>query len=301
MLSSRYLKVLGLILTLHLLAACSAPSDSGTDLQHTYTEPGNCEVSGKSFGIVGGDILGAGNDLSSSTVMVVHINRNDEVITCTGTLIDSNKVLSAAHCITADGKRTGIAFTNSATCLTQAPKRTLRLVTAEAVHPDYSYETRSFRNASTDLAVLKFKGDIPEGYKVRELPSSSLRVLPNDTLVMTGYGTTVERGEDSGTLRFTTVPATRLLVDFYVALAKQRFSIPGTWTVEQGPQGVCTGDSGGPLYVKNGGQLTLIGVTSMGLDHRTTEEGKARTCHGVALFTDLRGQLDWIYQQKQSL
>lgn len=301
MLYSRCLRTLSLLLTLPLLAACSASNNPSAELKNTYSEPGNCEVSGKSFGIVGGDILGAGNDLSSSTVMIIHIKRNDEVITCTGTLIDSNKVLSAAHCITADGKGTAIAFTNSATCLTQAPKRTLRRVTATAVHPEYTYEKTTLNNASKDLAVLKFSGDMAPGYKARELPSSSFQVLPNDTLVMTGYGNTVENAEDAGTLRFTTVPATRLRDEFYFALAKQRVSVSGAWTVEQGPQGVCTGDSGGPLYVQNGGRLTLIGVTSMGIDHKTTGEGKARTCHGVALFTDLRGQLDWIFQQKQSL
>lgn len=289
-------KVMGLLIVLPIFTACSVISERGTEL-HNTTEPRNCEIAGKSFGIVGGEILSSDNDLSSSTVMVVHINRNDEVSTCTGTLIDSDKVISAAHCLTPDGKRTVIAFTNNASCLTKAPKRTLRLVTSEAIHPEYSYEKFSLNNAAKDLAILKFRGAIPEGYKVRALPSPSFTVHPNDTLVMTGYGTTIEGGDDSGTLRFTTTPATHLTPEFHIAFSKETVSVPGTWTVEQPHKGVCNGDSGGPLYAQNGQELTLIGITSLGVDHKTTDETKLRNCHGVALFTDIRSHLDWILRQ----
>lgn len=288
-----------LLLCLSLLSACGG-SGGGSDLK---AEPANCEVSGQSFGIVNGHTLASGNELSSSTVMVIHVNYKDETSICTGTLIDQNKVLTAAHCISAYGGKTAIAFTNNVTCVTSAPKRTLRVITNSAVPEEYSYWNKtSFNNASTDLAVLKFSGDIPEGYKIRTLPEKTYSVAATDRLVMTGYGTTTEKSEDSGTLRFTSTPTSNILGNsFYLALAGKTVTVPKTIIVEQTRTGVCTGDSGGPLYNKVGSELSLIGITSMGVDNLTTDENKARVCHGVALFTDVREHLDWIQQQIREL
>ncbi len=287
-----------LIFALLALAACSPGPKASDELK---AEPANCEITGKSFGIVGGDILSSDNDLSASTVMVVHIDYKDEVSICTGTLIDTDKVLTAAHCTSPFGKKTAIAFTNNSTCLTQAPKRTLRVVTEEAIHPDYSYWVKSWDNASHDLAIMKFKGDIPAGYKIRELPSTDFTTTPSDNLVMTGYGTTTEKSGDSGTLRFTTASASRLLTDFRLALNDSIVTAKNTLILEQPENGVCTGDSGGPLYVHSERGLTLVGITSMGVDHKTRDEKNTRTCHGVALFTDVRAHLEWIQKKKNSL
>ncbi|WP_415064040.1 S1 family peptidase [Bdellovibrio sp.] len=287
-----------LVLALSSLAACSPGAKGGEELK---VEPANCEIAGKSFGIVGGDILSSDNDLSASTVMVLHIDYKDEVSTCTGTLIDNNKVLTAAHCTSPFGKKTVIAFTNNSNCLTQAPKRTLRLVTDEAIHPDYSYWIKSWDNAAHDLAILKFKGDIPTGYKVRELPTSDFAPSESDNLVMTGYGTTTEKGADSGTLRFTTAPASRLIKEFHLALNDSTVAVKNALILEQSDNGVCTGDSGGPLYINTERGLTLVGITSMGVDNKTRDEKNTRTCHGVALFTDVRAHLDWIQKKKNAL
>lgn len=277
--------------------ACSA-SKSSAPLD--ASEPQFCEASGKSFGIVGGETLAPNNELSTSTVMVLSLKGKDDATICTGTLIDKNLVLTAAHC-TAPGGKVAIAFTNSATCLVQAPKRTVRQVIDQAIHPDYSYSAANLKDSSSDLAVLKFAGEAPAEYKVRALPSATFEVSANDTLVLSGYGTTKEKGEDSGTLRFTSVPAQRLLKEFYFGLEKKTISVPGTWTVEQNNQGVCSGDSGGPLYAHDGTQLTLIGITSMGVDHKAVSADHVKVCHGVALFVDIRSQLDWILKQMQSL
>lgn len=276
------------------MVACGPTPQKGQDLK---VEPAHCEVSGKTYGIVGGEILSSGNELSASTVLVAHIDKEDKVSVCTGTLIGENKVLTAAHCTTPHGKKTVIAFTNNASCLSQAPKRTLRLVTEEKVHPDYSYENTTYENAAVDLAVFTFQGEAPLGYKVRALPPPQFEISSHDTLVLTGYGTTGERTMDSGTLRFTTSSAAKLLPEFYIAALKKTMTVQGALTLEQLTQGVCSGDSGGPLYVRTSQGLVLVGITSMGIDHRTLDEKKARTCHGVALFTDVRSQLEWIEKQ----
>ncbi|MEK2645061.1 S1 family peptidase [Bdellovibrio sp. BCCA] len=295
---SKLLRASALVLSLSALAACSSGGGGSEDLK---VEPANCEINGKSFGIVGGEVLGTGNELSASTVMVVHVNYKDDVSICTGTLIDKDKVLTAAHCISAFGGKSVIAFTNNIDCAAKAKNRTLRPVVKDTYHKDYSYWTKSLENASYDLAILKFTGGIPAGYKVRELPAKDFQPVASDTIVMSGYGNTEEKNQDSGVLRFTTATVSRLVKDFYLALIGSTVSIQNTWMLQQYDNGVCTGDSGGPLYVSSEKGLTLIGVTSMGVDNRATDEKNVRTCHGMALFTDLRPHLDWIRGKMNSL
>ncbi|WP_374028869.1 trypsin-like serine protease [Bdellovibrio bacteriovorus] len=291
-----FLKNSVLLLALSVLSACSG-SDGGKELK---AEPASCEVTGSSFGIVGGEILGSNNPLSESTVFVIHKDIEGKTGICTGTLIDDDKVLTAAHCTTPGG-RSQIAFTNNASCTIAAPKRTRRAVVDEAVHPDYTYFNKTLLNAGRDLAIMKFSGGIPEGYKVRALPSETYQASKDDQLVMSGYGVTSETAEDSGVLRFTTAPASRVVSNFYMAIVKTTVTVPGTIAVQQPSNGVCSGDSGGPLYVHDGRDLTLVGITSMGLDVTATKEKDMRICHGVSLFTDLKPHLPWIKKQIESL
>lgn len=298
MFSARSFATLSLALTLSVLTACSGGSGGSKDL----SEPANCELSGQSFGIVGGNALGSGNELSASTVLIIHIDSDKKTSICTGTLVDSDKVLTAAHCISAYGAgKTAIAFTNNVGCVEQAPKRTLRLVTKTAVHPDYSYYNGETNNANYDLAVLKFTGGMADGYKVRSLPSKNFSLAANDLLVMSGYGVTTEDGGDSGTLRFTTAKQDRMMNQVYVKGRDKTLSFPTAMIVDQPDNGVCSGDSGGPLYAKTDAGLTLIGIASMGVDHRATKTSEVRVCHGVSLFTNVRDHLDWIKKQLRFL
>lgn len=297
MFSARSFATLSLALSLSVLTACSGGS-SNKDL----SEPANCELSGQSFGIVGGNTLGSGNELSASTVLIIHIDSDKKTSICTGTLVDTDKVLTAAHCISAYGAgKTGIAFTNNAGCVGQAPKRTLRLVTKTAVHPDYSYYYGGSTNANYDLAILKFSGGIADGYKVRSLPSKNFSLAASDLLVMSGYGVTKEDGEDGGTLRFTTAQQDRLMNQVYVKSDDKTLRFSNAMIIDQPENGVCSGDSGGPLYAKTEAGLTLIGVASMGVDHRATKSSEVRVCHGVSLFTNVRDHLDWIKKQLRFL
>lgn len=294
-----------LLLSSLVLTACSGGgSDGGENLK---VEPANCEVTGSSFGIVGGRVLGSGNILSESSVLIVHINYKDETSICTGTLVDDDKVLTAAHCISPFGMgTTAIAFTNNSSCLMKAPKRTLRKVVKSASHTDYNYWATGLEavgNSAHDLAVLKFEGGTPEGYKVRALPDAKYSTATTDTLVMSGYGRTSETDEESsGTLRFTTLPAASILgTSAYVPLLKRTITVEKTLIVDQPTRGVCSGDSGGALYVQGQGGLTLVGVASMGIDNRTEDANKAKVCHGISLFTDVREHLGWIQKQIDSL
>lgn len=285
-----------------ILAACNGGSSKSLN-DDVKVEPQSCEVSGSGFGIVGGMTLESGNALSSSTVLIITVDYKDQTSICTGTLIAKDKVLTAAHCTNQYGGKSAIAFSNNVKCVSDAPKRTLRLVEKQAVHPNYRYSGDAIENSSSDIAVLKFAGDLPAGYQVRNLPSSTYRINPADGLVMTGYGKTDEDASDSsGILRFTRAGGNRLSKSYYSAEKKMTVNLSGVHVLEQNYNGVCSGDSGGPLYTYANGQLTLIGIVSAGIDNNATRYTyKPRVCHGVSVFADVLSQLSWIERQRDSL
>lgn len=261
-------------------------------------EDTSCEAPGSSFaGIVGGEALASGNILSASTVMVRVQDIGGSLRTCTGTLIDTDKVLTAAHCARGSRGQALIAFTNNKDCAERAPLRTLRRVGSQTVHPDFRKLSQSLDTSGYDLAIMKFIGGLPNGFAPMPLPDASLTVPPNATLVLAGYGDTSEQALDAGLLRFTTAPSHRLSTEFFMNLLGVTLTIKNTLVLDQSSNGVCKGDSGGPLYVYADQKLSLLGITSKGVDNKTDGTGKALPCHGVALFTDIRPHLEWILKQ----
>lgn len=289
------LRRLSILLSSAVAVAACSPHNSN------FTAPIDvqvCESLTEAQGIVNGEIVTKSIQITNSTVLVVHVNSKDEQSVCTGTLIDENKVLTAAHCAPPDTSAIYIAFTKNSQCIGADPINTLRVVDKVLVHPDYDFTSKSLMNASQDIAVMKFSGPKALGFTIEELPQKDLKIANTDNLTMLGYGDTIEDARDAGTLRMTSAPASRLQKSFHVALTKSDFEIPKSFALLQDKNGVCEGDSGGPLFVNNAkGKPLLVGITSMGVDHRATSYSKTRVCHGISLFTDLRPHLEWIQLQ----
>ena len=59
------------------------------------------------------------------------------------------------------------------------------------------------------------------------------------------------------------------------------------------PATACSGDSGGPLIVNEGGYSVVIGVTSFGYD---PTQSKTETCNpkGVSVYGEVQAYLPWI-------
>lgn len=286
------LSVCALFASLSTLSACSGGGSSNANDQFV------CEK-GESYGIINGRNLAAGNILSESTVLISH--QGDAV--CTGTLIDTDKVLTAAHCTSRDSSEiTYVVFTTGIGCLKNANKDTvLRASSSRVVNSQYTgyRESVSPSDATNDLAIIKFEGGLPPGYAVRPLPAKDYDPTKAKELVFSGFGRTTDEDLEKqdrtvGTLRYTTGDIGRLKRTFSYA-GLNDYSVSKTLIAEQPSNGVCTGDSGGPLYAKNAnGTLTLIGVTSMVADLNATRKEDLRMCHGISIFVDVREQLDWI-------
>jgi len=260
------LKVVSSIAVLISLAACSNNSQK--------SEGGAQSASGQN--IVGGTDVEAKDIVASSTIGLVFQVRgpqgSGEAI-CTGTLVAENVILTAAHCLV--GAVRGYAvFTADITKATEAEARPIILAD---VHPNYRHTARYNR---ADVALVKFKGDLPAGYKVAELGGAEL-VKDGAKVILAGYGAssmTEGQSDGSAVLRKTAVLLTKSdISDFEMFFDQHEGS------------GACHGDSGGPAYVKKGKKLYLIGITSTS----ATLEGGA-TCLEGSLYEKVPVFADYI-------
>lgn len=274
-----------LLLIPMLLAACAPSSEHEMKLSAVGS---SCKSSSTTAtaGIVAGTSIYKDSEVGTSTVIVVHTDEKDQNHLCTGTLIAKDKVLTAAHCLTKTGKRTNIFFVDDLACMNDEPWKKMKPVEKAALKTDHDF-TKSIKreNAGDDLAVLKFTGKLPSGFTIRSLPSADFTPANTEELIMAGYGRSAPDANDHGTLRATTASVSRLV----------KSTLKNTHVLTQPNNGVCVGDSGGPLYVQTTGGLVLIGITSMGYNPQT--EDPTKVCNGISLFSDVRSHLDWIQKQ----
>lgn len=201
---------------------------------------------------------------------------------CTGTLIAPDVVLTAAHCLVVPAFGgiemrfgDGDGFVVFAERVSEnARKIPLRRA---VIHPDFAFweiGSRTPRVAPHDIGLVFLAENAPAGHapvKVYEGP-----LAPGTPLWTAGFGMT--RGEiwdDSGTLRAVSVPLSAVRPEFLRLETETR----GT--------GHCNGDSGGPTYVRDGGEWKVAGVVSDGVDFLFT-------CTGEDWYTDARAYVSWL-------
>ena len=272
-------------------------------------------VSDDSDNIVNGKLVTEMTEARSSTVLLASIRPDNSASLCTGTLIAENLILAAAHCAPKPDQTDVVTLVgfglNFGESFSPPPRKYPIYRTIDVkVNEGYDPSVKSLGNAPNDLAIFKFKGALPPGFKVRPLPGLDFKITSTDTLEMIGYGDTSETAKDGGFLRQTELPADRITDLIHIAatdkegiVQEQDIPSPGNIIVKQPDTGVCSGDSGGPLYTRNtDGQLTLVGVTSMGIDVAPNALApEKKTCRGVSLFVDIRDQLKWINETVNAL
>jgi len=212
-----------------LAAACSSPPGNGSD---PSLDPVADE---QTFRVT----YGSQDDGHAGVVSIfAETPEGDSWLLCTGALVGTRAVLTAAHCLNdAFATQLRVAFGANA----QQPTMTRRVI-ARHVHPDYDPDPLS----DHDLAVLAIERDVPIPIVpfTYELPVT-------DTLVrLVGFG--ANESSDSpigrkmtGTARIDEVGTTR----FRVAPA---------------PSLTCFHDSGAPAFSEQGESETLVGVTTSG-------------------------------------
>lgn len=190
--------------------------------------------------IVGGEPALSDGQIARTTVMIIGQLEKSQYI-CTGSILDKDMIVTAAHCLKAKPEK-------------------LRLV--------FGTETRVvdgyIRAKYDDIGLIRVHGGIPSVFQPAKLFSGSLRA--GDPVIVAGFGiTNAKTGSGAGTLREAEVKIesalgeTEVLIDQSVG------------------RGACHGDSGGPAYAINGNQLLLWGVISRAYSEMADDD----CAHGV--------------------
>ncbi|XP_053137310.1 chymotrypsin-like elastase family member 2A [Hemicordylus capensis] len=179
--------------------------------------------------------------------------------TCGGTLIATNWVMTAAHCISSS--RTYRVYLGKYN-LTASEKGSVAATPAKIiVHPNW--DSSRVRN---DIALIKLAEHVTLSDQIQPacLPQANSILANNFACYVTGWGRLITNGPSPQVLQ-----QGRLLVVDHATCSKSGWwgSTVKTNMVCAGGDGKissCNGDSGGPLNCKSSGKWEVHGVVSFG-------------------------------------
>lgn len=233
--------------------------------------------------VVGGKKVSTGQ--SPWQVALVSSTGNPAVsVFCGGTLINSEWVLTAAHCLYEHATcnkipKQGMFVAYGSTDL---GKKVSLIAPNKLIHPKgYSCNSKAF-----DIALIKLEEPISVVPPVQlASPSTATSLaLSGQRLMTTGWGLTSVGGYNSRYLMEVEIPVVsnnQCQNAYSIALPK------GVICAGEVGKDACTGDSGGPLYQRQqGNQAIQVGIVSFG-----DSCGKAKT---PGVFTSVAEYLPWI-------
>lgn len=236
------------------------------------------------LGIVGGEAVNEGDVIAKSTVGIVVRGQG---LICTGTLISKNLVITAAHCTTDDARMMGIAFVRELPKnQEEASNVVIAPVDAGKTHPAWPSLNENREKNWGDVAILRFKGEVPAGYGPARLLGTT-RVLKNgDTATLAGFGN----------LSMRPLVYADKLMKADVVLSDKSYSQTEVLFEQHDGKGACHGDSGGPAFVKINGREYVFGVTS-----RSATPMGGRTCLEGSVYSSIPALGRWIQTAAREL
>lgn len=284
--------LLGAVISSLLFTACSKLSFDGKEVDGAKTQ---------NQGIINGETVSAEEDISKTTVQIFTFQIQEDLQgrafiknfgNCTGTLLDQDILLTAAHCTSWNPEYMVLYFSKDAPqnmkefLQTMHENPLVRRVVGGKVGNRWP-RMRPTQNDWGDIALLKFEGGLPDGYQTAELlpANESLQVAQPTTLA--GFGVT------NG---FKNTSSNQLL-KVEVSILKPHHS-PTEMIIDSGDKGPCRGDSGGPAFVTGtDGKKYVAGVTS----RADLETDPKAQCVGDTIYTKVQPYATWITRSKQYL
>jgi secreted trypsin-like serine protease len=226
---------------------------------------------------------------------------------CTGTLIDTNIVITAAHCAPKKASHAKIIFSDSIdyilTSLEPDVKQERMLTVVDfKIGPKWNPNNEADFDIG-DIAIFKFKGQLPAGYSPVKMIADKSELNIGTSVTLAGFGVDTiitkkidpktypnleeaiaygevvceENGEcvsveseGDGMLRMTEAPISEF---------KETEVI-----LDEKKAGTCSGDSGGPAFIQKNGELFLFGVTSRG----------GALCNDIGVYTNVLSYTQFI-------
>ncbi len=275
--------------------------------------------------IVNGQPLQMESEIGRHVVMILG-EMNGESYLCTGSVLESGLVLTAAHCAASSPSKMKVMFSERALCgatlgeIKKTVSKSVVTVKAVRINPEYlkgldesKRADQALKNPSLseserdklrvranevkvmsagfDFALLKVgQADLPASALTSTVPSEPLDDLDmtSGRLIMVGFGNIDSKSTGGGRLRVTSLSPENIII------GRGSKDIP-IWGIRQPDTGVCHGDSGGPLFFLKNQKLTLIGVTSE-VGGKTGDE-----CSGVSVFGKPWSQTEWLTKSIEEL
>lgn len=196
-------------------------------------------------------------------VAFIRFFTNQGSFRCTGTLIDRNTVLTAAHCVTGT---TGAQVTLGRAAISNTGQGQVRSASAAIFHRLYTG-----RNFAYDAAVLQLRGDV-SGIRPAIVANANHNGFETRGRLVTtaGWGAAREGATSfPDRMREVRIPirSDAEAQRAYASTGDPELRYFPSLMVAAGQRGkdACQGDSGGPLFVPSGGSHIQIGITSYGL------------------------------------
>lgn len=262
-----------LLLLLNLSACSDRPARQG-EIPASPAE--------KSTSIVGGTEAVTNDKHIQHTVLITGKYTDGRFYNCTGTLIEKDIILTAAHCI-GEPDSMKITFGND-------PVRSgaIEILRAKRVLPHDKFgKSTEERN---DIALIQLEGNAPLNFVPATLPWNSQQKIKEYKMVRVyGYGVTsgvLHEGRlDSntvGTLRSTRLKILETPTGADIFVADQREG-----------RGICAGDSGGPAFIHSS---IIVGVISRGITDNPDlpQDADDDVCNYQSVFTRVEHYQTWI-------
>ncbi len=192
-----------------------------------------------------------------NSTLLIEVTRTNGVFTSSGVAINSHTVLTAAHCL--EGEVLKVRVSND---MTYNPKGNFFEVDSFHLHPDYD---KSQSNFKSDLAKIKLKDQLPAETHFFPILKKEKDLIGK--IMRLGFGA---RGDKN---------TRTLITPFFKELR------PLEKVLELNDTYSFAGDSGGPIFVQNNGQMYLVAI------HSTLSHGP----QGMYSFNPLLSpHRDWI-------
>jgi len=259
--------------------------------------------------IIGGTQSAEGSQMAVSTVAIYNTVGK---YMCTGSLLPENFVLTAAHCVEGNLSDMVLIFNTDMDYVLNArepdvQQAMLRRVSAAKVHKDYIYDSEKAPefNAS-DIALLRFKGTVPEGYAPAKMLKNPALIKRGATVKVAGFGVRKVESWEVDVRKFTRPQLEKAVEDgeifcdddfktcmgvemddtglLYEAETNIKALLETEFMLNETKVATCSGDSGGPAYLKVGNDYFLAGITSRG----------SLLCNKEGVYTDILYFKDWI-------
>ena len=231
------------------------------------------------FPIVGGTPVQSKDPVAASTVFLISF-ASDGNQWCTGSIIDQDLIITAAHCLTGTSSSSmGILFGTSMESSVDS-----RGISKALIAPEYAENNLKNR---WDIALIRFEGGLPDGFRSIPVLTKPDALTRKQNVTIAGFGTSALNRTDAGSLK-----------KAEVQISNPSFSAIEVELAQSKKAGVCNGDSGGPAFFATQNELILWGVAN-----QVSDFDSKVPCGKHSVFTNLASPAvsKWLESARQQI